>query len=135
MEDGDAQTLASLFEREEYNKDDYIWAQNEASGSVKVLVDGLLVSVLENEAGTTETISTGNIIGELGLLNGDARMSSVVCLSDSAIVYSMSRQAFETLVQTQPRIARYLDLICIKFLAHRLQHVSNRIFETRCLPI
>jgi SulP family sulfate permease len=135
MDDCDAEVLVSLFERETYSKDDYIWQQHESGDSIKLLADGTLISVLENEAGTTETIPKGNMIGELGLLNGDARMSSVICLSDTATVYSMSRQSFENLVQTQPRIARFLDLICIKYLAHRLQHVSNRIFETRCLPI
>ena len=111
MGDGDAEILTQLFRREAFTKDEYIWKQGDAGDSVKVLVQGKLISVLENEAGTTETIATGCMIGELGLLNGDARMSSVVCLSHTATLYSMSKSSFEHLVQTQPRIARFLDLI------------------------
>jgi len=62
-------------------------------------------------------------------------MSTVKCVSEQAILYSMSRNSFEQLVDQQPHLARYIDLICVKYLTLRVQHVSNRIFETRCLPI
>jgi SulP family sulfate permease len=135
MEEGDPEILFSLFDREVYRKDEYLWRQHDPSECVKLIVFGLVIAELENEAGTTETVSKGNLIGELGLVNGNARMSSVKCFSDEVIVYSMSLQSFETLIRTQPRIARYIDSICIRYLALRVQHVSNRIFETRCLPI
>ena len=64
-----------------------------------------------------------------------ARMSSVKCLSDEAVVYSLSRQSYDELLQKDPHAARLIDLICIRYLSARVQHVSNRIFETRCLPI
>ena len=127
--------LFSLMEREVYTKDEYLWRQDSQSDSAKVLVSGSLIARLEHEAGTTEGVRRGNVIGELGLVNGDRRMSSVQCISDEAVLYSLSRASYEDLVRTSPTVARYIDLICIKYLAHRVQHVSNRIFETRCLPI
>jgi SulP family sulfate permease len=93
------------------------------------------VANLENEAGTNETVQVGRMVGELGLVQGSARMSSVRCLSDEVVVYRLSREAFEYLIQNNPSSARLMDLICITYLANRVQHVSNRIFETRCLPI
>jgi SulP family sulfate permease len=59
----------------------------------------------------------------------------VKCSSKDAVLYSMNREKFEKLVVQQPKLARYIDLICVKYLTLRVQHVSNRIFETRCLPI
>jgi CRP-like cAMP-binding protein len=135
MDDSDANILCSLFEREVYKKNDFVWKQHDPSDSVKLLITGQLIAELENEAGTTEIIPKRSIIGELGLVNGNPRMSSVRCISSEAILYSMSRSSFEKLVDRQPHVARHLDLICIKYLALRVQHVSNRIFETRCLPI
>lgn len=126
-----AELLFTLLERETYSLDNFIWRQGDASDSVKFLIHGQLLSELENEAGTTEIVVKGSIIGELGLINGDARMSSIRCTSNEAILYSMSRVSFENLAETNPRVARVLDLICIKYLALRVQHVSNRIFETR----
>lgn len=126
--------LFSHFTREVYKKDDYVWRQGSNSDCAKLLVKGWLVAVLENEAGTSETIQPGNLIGELGLCRGIPRMSSVHC-TEEAIVYSINRQSLEDLKETNPKVANFFSYICITYLVHRLQHVSNRIFETRCLPI
>jgi SulP family sulfate permease len=127
--------LLSKYDREAYFKNDIVWKQGSPSTSVKLLIRGTLISELENEAGTSETISVGNSIGELTFIEGVARMSSVKCLSDEAVVYSLSRQSYDELLQKDPHAARLIDLICIRYLSARVQHVSNRIFETRCLPI
>jgi SulP family sulfate permease len=127
--------LFSHFEREVYQKGSILWSQGEESDCAKLLVRGVLEAHLENEAGTRERVQSGRVIGELGLVHGDLRMSSVHCASEEAIVYSLSCEAFKKLVETDPSVARVMDLICIMYLANRVQHVSNRIFETRCLPI
>jgi SulP family sulfate permease len=131
----DLELLFSILSREVYHSGEFIWKQHSASNCAKLLVAGTLTALIENEAGTTETILKGNMIGELGLIQGGTRMSSVQCTSSYVIVYSLSRESFENLALKSPAVARYVDLICIKYLNLRVQHVSNRIFETRCLPI
>ena len=131
----DAIEIFSSFEREIFREGDIIWKQDDQSDSVKILILGQLIAELENEAGTTEIIPRGSMIGELGLVNGNPRMSTVRCLTKEAVLFSMSRVSFDELISKQPHLARYIDLICVKYLALRVQHVSNRIFETRCLPI
>ena len=131
----EANSLFSSFEREVFQEGELIWKQNDESDCLKFLILGQLIAELENEAGTTEFVPKGSVIGELGLVNGDPRMSTVKCVSKEAVLYSMNRASFEKMISTQPRLARYIDLICVKYLALRVQHVSNRIFETRCLPI
>lgn len=131
----DLELLFSKFYREVYHSGEFIWKQHSASDCATLLVAGTLTALLENEAGTTERILKGHMIGELGLIQGGMRMSSVQCTSSYVIVYSLSRESFEDLAQKSPAVARYVDLICIKYLNLRVQHVSNRIFETRCLPI
>lgn len=127
--------LFSHFQRESYMKDDYLWKQGTSSTSIKLLLRGTLIAVLENEAGTSETIGAGNVIGESGVIEGVPRLSTVKCLTDEAVVYSLSKESYETLLEESPQVARLVDLICINYLSARVQHVSNRIFETRCLPI
>jgi SulP family sulfate permease len=136
IEKHEVDLLFSKLTRESYRKDEFIWKQNDASNSAKLLISGMLVAVLENEADTSEIIFSGNLIGELGLVQGTPRLSSVKCISEEgAILYSLSREAYEDLLRTAPQVARFIDLTCIQYLANRVQHVSNRIFETRCLPI
>jgi sulfate permease, SulP family len=135
VERRDCETLFSKFERETYHQGEFLWRQGSKSASIKLVLQGTLISILENEAGTNETISAGNTIGELGLVTGISRLSSIQCLTEDAIVYSLSREAYNDLLQSSPHVARLLDLICIRYLSARVQHVSNRVYETRCLPI
>jgi sulfate permease, SulP family len=127
--------LFSNYVREKYVKGDVLWKQGDPSSSVTLVIRGMLMSTLEMEAGTVESVSIGNSIGELGFIEGSQRMSTVTCWSDDAIVYSMSRESYDRLLLHHPHSARLLDIICIRYLSARVQHVSNRIFETRCLPI
>ena len=150
------QILFSCFHREEYKQDEIIWRQGSPGDSAKIVVRGTLVARIEQEAGTSESVGSGNVIGELGLVYGAVRMSTVICQSEECVLYSVSREQYEHLVANEPQAgtcsrnhsiivtlthksnvfpARILDLICIKYLTGRVQHVSNRIFETRCLPI
>mmetsp|Transcript_29741 Transcript_29741/g.45337 ORF Transcript_29741/g.45337 Transcript_29741/m.45337 type:complete len:754 (-) Transcript_29741:1325-3586(-) len=126
--------LFSYFEREEYQKDGVIWKQGSASTSAKLLINGTVESLLEGTS-TTETVLSGNMFGELGLVNGIDRLSTVVCVSATVVLYSLSRESWNVLIKEEPRIARLVDEIVIEYLAHRVQHVSNRVLETRCLPI
>jgi SulP family sulfate permease len=124
----------SYFSRELYKKGDVLWKQDATSDSAKLLVSGDLIASLENEAGTTETISIGSIIGESGLVENFNRNSTVHVLEDT-VLYSLSRESWETLKENDPKCAHLLYAIVVRYLTLRCQHVSNRIFETRCLPI
>lgn len=125
----------SYFDREVYSKGNTLWKQGTVSDSAKLLVCGQLMSVLENETGTTEAISIGSMIGESGLVQNLNRNSTVLVLKDNTILYSLCRESWENMNENDPKCARILYAIVVRYLTHRVQHVSNRIFETRCLPI
>lgn len=127
--------LFSKFKRLYYQKGDIIWLQDSPSDCAILLINGCLVANLEDEAGTSEIVQVGRMIGELGLVQGNPRMSTVRCLSEEAVAYKLDKEAFQEMIKENPASARLIDLICITYLSNRVQHVSNRIFETRCLPI
>jgi SulP family sulfate permease len=129
------QILFSKFKRETYVKGQYLWKQDSPGNCAKLLVWGELIAYIENEANTFEIVETGNTVGELCLVDDVPRMSSVSCLSENAVLYSLSRDDFTFLVETHPHAARLVDLLCIRYLSARVQLASNRIFETRCLPV
>lgn len=124
----------SYFTRETYKKGDVLWRQGSTSDSAKLLVTGGLIASLENEAGTTETISIGSMIGESGLVDNTNRNSSVHATED-AVVYSLSRDSWDVMKDKDPKCAHAMYSIVVRYLTLRVQHCSNRIFETRCLPI
>ncbi len=135
VKESDLETLCSLFQKQVYQKGDILWMQASDSDCAKLVIMGTLLATLDNEAGTSETVPAGRMVGELGLVSGTPRMSSLKCISNEAIVLHLGKEDFDELVHSNPSAARVMDLICINYLASRVQHVSNRIFETRCLPI
>lgn len=62
--------LSSYFQPEPNKNIDLIWNQGLPIDCLKLLVGGPLIAVLANEAGTIEIVHTGNMVGELGILQG-----------------------------------------------------------------
>lgn len=127
--------LQSHFKRNVWKQNDIIWRQSSSSESVHILVSGILLSILEEEAGTTETVHAGAMFGELGLISGMDRLSTVNVQSTEAITMSIDKLVWEEKLKKDVDLSRCLYMISIRYMSHRLQHVSNRVFETRCLPI
>mmetsp|Transcript_20770 Transcript_20770/g.31954 ORF Transcript_20770/g.31954 Transcript_20770/m.31954 type:complete len:959 (+) Transcript_20770:55-2931(+) len=133
--DTDVKHLFSLLKREVYRQDDVIWAIGSESDCAKLLVVGNLLSLAGDTAGSTENIVPGAMIGELGLVNGTERLTTVEVSCGEAVLYSLSREKWVLLAIENPRLASYIHMIVIRYLAHRVQHVSNRIIECRSLPV
>jgi len=133
----DIDMLFDLLSIEEYNSGDVIWKQGDESTSMKIIVDGKLMSMLDDEIGaTSESICPGSTIGELGLVNGIHRLTTVRVVSEHATLYSLTKEKWEILTEHHPKVARHIDLLLIRYLSHRVQHVSNgNICGGRSLPV
>jgi len=131
----DASIFLSYFKREVYFEGEAVWKQGDKSDSAKLVLSGNLVASMP-ASDVREEIPRGVVIGELGLIDGVTdRLSSVVCESERAVVYSLSQAAWETMIREEPAVARILDHIAIRYLSYRVQHVNNRIIATQCLPV
>ena len=126
--------IMTKFTREEFGEGCLLWHEGDKSTSLKLLLSGKLVAYLDG-TGVSGVICKGNLLGELGLVHGSLRLSTVETASPRVVLYSLDIDAWGDVKQNHPAAARVIDLITIRYLAHRVQHVSNRIFETRCLPV
>jgi CRP-like cAMP-binding protein len=126
--------FATYLSREIYQEGAILWRQGAKSNCAKLLVSGDLVATLENEAGTWEAVSVGSVIGESGLVERQNRNSTVTARVES-VLYSLSLQSWELMKENDPKCANLLYAITVRYLMLRVQHCSNRIFETRCLPV
>lgn len=127
------QMLWTSMKREEFVKDQTLWETGMDSADMKLLIYGELESIIE-DTGASEIVKIGNIVGELGLVHGTQRLTTLVCSSERAILYSLSRSDFDKLKKRRPQIASAIDAVTIRYLAHRVQHVNNRYFHTT-LPV
>eukprot|EP00536_Pseudo-nitzschia_multiseries_P007383 jgi/Psemu1/296543/fgenesh1_pm.174_\ len=119
--------------REEYRRGDILWDQGADSLSLKVVVSGELLSLVD-ETGASEIVKTGSIVGELGLVHGTSRLTTLACSSPTAVLFSLDVSSWRDLKDNHPKVASLIDGIVIRYLAHRVQHVSNRYFHTT-LPV
>ena len=126
-------TLLKVMKREEYRQDETLWETGAKSDSMKLVICGELVAIIE-DTGATEVVQRGNIVGELGLVHGTARLTTLVCSSEKAVLYSLSKSEFQILKKKKPNVALAIHGIAIRYLAHRVQHVNNRYFHTT-LPV
>lgn len=133
-EQRDALQFFSYLEREVYSKDELVWNQGDTSGCAKLVLSGNLVASMP-ASNVREEIPRGVVIGELGLINGVDRLTSVICESETSVVYNLSKTNWERMIRDDPAVACILHHIAIRYLSYRVQHVSNRIIETRCLPV
>ncbi|TMW64337.1 hypothetical protein Poli38472_012959 [Pythium oligandrum] len=126
--------MLEYFELEELDAGQVIWKQGRASDRALLLIDGQLQSIIEEEAGTTEDIAVGAIVGELCLLTGEKRKTTVVA-KERSVVYTLTREKLEEMQTKDSHLAFLFQGIALRYTSHRLQYVGNRIWETKCLPI
>jgi SulP family sulfate permease len=126
--------LLDYFHIQEIEKDEVLWKQGDVPDCTLLLVDGALRAVVEEEAGTTEDVSVGAVVGELCFLTGEKRKTSLIAVRRS-VVYVLDRTSFEQMLQTDCYLAFLFQGISLRYTSFRLQYVGNRIWETKCLPI
>lgn len=132
--EAEIEKLLSFFTKEKYKNGDVLWTQGSHSDCAKLILVGEVLSTLEADTGFEE-MDAGAIIGELGLVQGTERLSTVEVISDHATMFSLSRPGLDTMARDSPGLANHIYMMCIQNLAHRVQHVSNRILEKRSLPV
>lgn len=109
--------IAGLFTKEFYHKGDVICHQGEPGDSMYVIRTGT-VSVfkkMNNQSIFVNELKRGNFFGEMSLLSG-ARRNSTVEASLDVTVYCLARENFNILIKTNRNIGLYLS----RFYAKRM---------------
>jgi NTE family protein len=109
--------IAGLFTKEFYHKGDLICRQGESGDSMYVIHSGT-VSVFKETDGQSSFVSElkrGNFFGEMSLLSGAHRNSTVEASLD-VTVYCLARENFDDLIKNNRSIGLYLS----RFYAKRM---------------
>ena len=144
--------LVEKFERQFVESGAYLWRIGDDPDFCLLLSEGCLVASSADEyvladgseaaggaggaggaAGEEEgeEILVGHLVGEYSLLMGTTRQGSLRATEDS-IVYVLRRGMFDDM-EDDLRVLLYR--ICLQYLGHRTLHVSNRLLESKCVPI
>ncbi|GAB9467146.1 Sulfate permease [Globisporangium polare] len=126
--------LLDYFHIEEIDKDDVVWRQGDVADRSLLLMDGQLRAIIEEEAGTTEDVAVGAVVGELCFLTGDKRKTTLVATRRS-VVYVLDRASFDEMLRSDCYLAFLFQGVALRYTSARMQYVGNRIWETKCVPI
>merc|ERR1712137_282029 len=107
------------FYLEEIDEDEVIWRQGDTPDRALILLDGALTAVVEEEAGTTESVSVGSVVGEMCFLTGEKRKTSLLATQRS-VVYVLNRTRFTEMVATDCHLAFLFQGISLRYTSFRL---------------
>ncbi|ESO97538.1 hypothetical protein LOTGIDRAFT_152631 [Lottia gigantea] len=111
-----------------YNHDEALVKEGDASDGIYIIVSGLVrfsrskknKNNDKTEDKVMDFMSTGSIIGEMGLLTHGNRMASVVCETAVQALFISSadmEEAFRTFADTEPSLEKRLWKVCASRLA------------------
>jgi hypothetical protein len=113
-----------------------VWNQGDRGDRMVLLVAGGMESRLEEEAGTVEAVRKGHFIGELAMvMGGEGRRLTTVVATADCVYYEMAEGTWLRIKEEEPQYAVLVLTFACRYIQHRVQHVSNRFVETRCIPI
>nr|WP_321399893.1 cyclic nucleotide-binding and patatin-like phospholipase domain-containing protein [uncultured Desulfobacter sp.] len=124
--------ITGLFTKESYHKGDVICRQGESGDSMYVIHSGT-VSVFKETDGQSYFVSElkrGNFFGEMSLLSGAYRNSTVEATLD-VTVYCLARKNFDILIKTNRSIGLYLS----RFYAKRMSAEEENSVPKALAPI
>ena len=127
--------LIRNLERQIFYRNDVVWEDGSPGTSAKFVVRGLLIATQDEEKKVFEEIESGQIVGEAALVQNIKRTSTVKVKSRVAVLYSMSKEDYDRLLDKSPKIAMCMQMITIHNLAYRSRRVTHTVPCGRSLPI
>ena len=129
-------SFASALEEHEYKNQAVIFAAGDPSDAVYLLARGavlVLHSGVEGPQVPLERIREGEMVGEMGLVDGGHRSASVV-VEEAVLAWRLSRQDYLQLRdEGHPAIAWILQELGER-VSHRVRAVQSRISRARSQP-
>jgi CRP-like cAMP-binding protein len=117
---------ADEFNRD-YPKDSMIFSEGEPGEELYIIQKGSvkIAKIVDNNEVLLAVLKTGDIFGEMALLEAKPRAASAVAYEDS-VVFAVNRANFERMIQTQPQIIVRLTTL----LAERIWFIYKQLANT-----
>jgi len=129
--------LLSYFTRQELAVGQVLWSGGNLSHSMAFVAEGKFFSSIDEGGSlTTTTVHEGNLVGDYAFLADERHSSTLTVTQAPCVVFTLDRGALaRVLASGDAGLAFMLSRLTIRYLGHRTSHVSNRIWESQCVPI
>lgn len=106
---------------------DALYVEDEPADYVSLLISGLLTVMKETEKGKSRQIAVilpGRSVGEMSLVDGKPHSATVVA-GERSIVAILSKDAMESLVESDPKLGAHLFRSFAEIISIRLRKTNN----------
>ena len=126
LTDDELKRIAGICREARFRKGDVITTQGEEGDEMYIVRDGF-VAVTVGEGGdggprTEVNLGTGQVVGEMALVDRGPRSATVRCVTDSATVNAIKRDTFEALCQSNHHIGMVVYRNLAADLSFKLRH-------------
>ena len=125
LNDAELTRVAGICREVEYRKSDTITTQGEEGEEMYIVREGLVEVTLgesrESAPRTVVNLGTGQVVGEMALVDRGPRSATVRCVTDAS-VNAIGREAFEQLCQADTRIGMIVYRNLAADLSFKLRH-------------
>jgi CRP/FNR family cyclic AMP-dependent transcriptional regulator len=125
------ESLAQHLRTDRRRKGDVVCHEGEADPSLFVIAKGS-VEIVKQAAAARETLlaklGPGQTIGEMALLDGQARSATVVAAEDLVLLV-LTRTALDRLIEEKPRLGAKLLWKLARLLSQRLRQTSGALAD------
>lgn len=121
----DLAVVRPLLRRRQFGAGALVFQRGDPAGEVYLIVSGQLrisVGSMDGRELAFRIVGPGEIVGELGVLDGSSRSADLTALRDSVLL-GIGRDTLQNLVATRPAIASGI----IRFLCTRLRETSEQL--------
>jgi CRP-like cAMP-binding protein len=110
-----------------YPKDSMIFSEGEPGDELYILQKGSvkIAKIVDNNEVLLAVLKTGDIFGEMSLLEAKPRAASAVAYED-CVVFAVNRANFERMIGTQPQIIARLTIL----LSERIWFIYKQLANT-----
>ncbi|MBU0593222.1 MAG: mechanosensitive ion channel family protein [Gammaproteobacteria bacterium] len=112
--DEELNTVASRLKYAPFVRGDIMTKQGAVAHWLYILTEGEAEVVLESSSGNTtlSTIHAGSFFGEMGMMTGAPRSTTVIAKTDVEC-YRLDKESFESIIQSRPSIAEEISQILV----------------------
>jgi CRP-like cAMP-binding protein len=108
-----------------------LFEQGDESDGLYIVVSGIIriyLTAEDTREATINLLEDGEVIGEMGLLDGLPRSAGAAALTDARLIF-VPREPFMALVESSPKIARAIILMLCERLRAANAQVDQAIFH------
>ncbi len=125
LDDLQLDKLIAISEKQSYNRGEIIFKQDDEGDAIYIITQGQVEVQIENQDGVrspTIYLGTGQIFGEMALIDQGKRSATIVTVEDNTTIYQIATDTFAALCQADTALGYTMMRSIVQDLSFKLRH-------------